>query len=232
MTAKNPQPASFRSSNGWSGNGWSRRRLLQSLSGVLATAVVPARALALQSAPTDESPFSHFVDVSESAGLTKVIFYGEGTTATYITEIMGGGCAFFDFDNDGDLDILIMNQNEPPSPLRNDAPAANHWIKVRLHGTRSNRSAIGARVVIRSRSKVQAQELMSQSSYVSSHDPRLHFGLGSAESVDIEVRWPLGAVETHKNVPVNQLITLREGSASLKAERFSPDARAASGPAK
>lgn len=142
------------------------------------------------------------------------------------------GCAFGDFDNDGDLDILIMNQNEPPSLLRNDAPAANHWIKVRLHGTRSNRSAIGARVVIRSGNKVQVQELMSQSSYVSSHDYRLHFGLGSAESVDIEVRWPLGAVESHKNVPVNQLIALREGSASLKAERFSPDARAASGPAK
>ncbi len=142
------------------------------------------------------------------------------------------GCAFGDFDNDGDLDILIMNQNEPPSLLRNDAPTANHWVKVRLHGTRSNRSAIGARVVVRSGSKVQVQEVMSQSSYVSSNDPRLHFGLGSAESVDIEVRWPLGAVESHRNISANQLITLREGSPSVKAERLSPAAKAAAGPAK
>jgi enediyne biosynthesis protein E4 len=59
------------------------------------------------------------------------------------------GCAFGDFDNDGDLDMLIMNRNEPPTLLRNDAPAGNHWIKVRLEGTKSNRSAIGARVLVR-----------------------------------------------------------------------------------
>ena len=132
------------------------------------------------------------------------------------------GCAFGDFDNDGDLDIVIMNQNEPPSLLRNDAPPENCWIKVRLHGTRSNRSAIGARVVVRGGAKVQVQEVMSQSSYVSSNDPRLHFGLGPIESVDIEVRWPLGAVETHKNVSVNQLVTLREGSSEVKAEKLLP----------
>ena len=132
------------------------------------------------------------------------------------------GCAFGDFDNDGDLDVLIMNQNEPPSLLRNDAPPANHWIKVRLQGTKSNRSGIGARVVVRSRGKVQVQEVMSQSSYVSANDPRLHFGLGSAESVELEIRWPLGNVEIHKNVPADQLITLKEGSSELKAEKLAP----------
>lgn len=130
------------------------------------------------------------------------------------------GCAFGDFDNDGDLDIVIMNQNEPPSLLRNDAPRDNHWIKVRLYGTKSNRSAIGARVTIRSDNKVQVQEVMSQSSYVSANDPRLHFGLGPAESVDIEVRWPLGAVQTHKKIQSDQLITLYEGSSEVKAEKF------------
>jgi hypothetical protein len=132
------------------------------------------------------------------------------------------GCAFGDFDNDGDLDMVIMNQNEPPSLLRNDAPPGNHWIKIRLYGTKSNRSALGAKVVVTSGSKVQAQELMSQSSYVSSNDPRLHFGLGSAESVQIEVRWPLGLVEVHKSVPVDHLVTLREGDPQPKVEKLVP----------
>jgi enediyne biosynthesis protein E4 len=140
------------------------------------------------------------------------------------------GCAFGDFDNDGDLDILIMNQNEPPSLLRNDAPRQNHWIKVRLHGTRSNRSAIGAKVTVRYGGKVQVQEVMSQSSYVSANDPRLHFGLGAADSVDLEVRWPLGTIEVHKKVPADRLITLQEGSSSFKVDKFSPATSSTSQP--
>src|SRR5208337_3622377 len=139
------------------------------------------------------------------------------------------GCAFGDFDNDGDLDILIMNQNEPPSLLRNDAPPENHWIKVRLHGTKSNRSAIGSRVTIRSGSRIQVQEVMSQSSYVSANDPRLHFGLGVVDSVELEVRWPLGSIEVYKNVPADRLITLHEGSSSLKAEKLVPAIRSLTG---
>ncbi|MGA7856613.1 MAG: CRTAC1 family protein, partial [Terracidiphilus sp.] len=88
------------------------------------------------------------------------------------------GVAFGDFDNDGDMDVLIMNVNEPPTLLRNDAPPGNHWIKIRLEGTKSNRSAIGARVLARYGGKVQAQELLSQSGFLSASDPRLHFGLG------------------------------------------------------
>ena len=132
------------------------------------------------------------------------------------------GCAFGDFDNDGDLDILIMNQNEPPSLLRNDAPPNNNWIKVRLYGTKSNRSALGSRVTVRCGGKIHVQETMSQSSYVSANDPRLHFGLGSATSVDIEVRWPLGSVEVHTNLPANRLITLHEGSLTPKVEKLTP----------
>ena len=140
------------------------------------------------------------------------------------------GCAFGDFDNDGDLDILIMNQNEPPTLLRNDAPRENHWIKIRLHGTRSNRSALGARVTVRSGSKVQVQELMSQTSYVSSNDPRLHFGLGAAVVADVEVRWPMGSVEQHKDVPVDRLITMVEGSSNLNVEKLTPAGKFASEP--
>lgn len=122
------------------------------------------------------------------------------------------GCAFGDFDNDGDMDILVMNQNEPPSLFRNDAPPENHWIKVRLHGTRSNRSAIGARVRVRYGGKVQVQEVMSQSSYLSANDPRLHFGLGTSSMADVEVQWPSGSVETFPSVPANRLLTIIENS--------------------
>ena len=130
------------------------------------------------------------------------------------------GCAFGDFDNDGDIDILVMNQNEPPSLLRNDAPRANNWIKVRLEGTKSNRSAIGARVLVRYGKHVQAQEVMSQSSYLSSNDPRLHFGLGKEASASIEVHWPCGLVESLNSVPANQLLTLREGVGQVKGRPF------------
>ena len=122
------------------------------------------------------------------------------------------GCAFGDFDNDGDMDILIVNMNEPPSLLRNDVDAKQHWIKVKLEGVKSNRSAIGARVIAHYGGKKQAQAVVSQSSYFSCSDPRQHFGLGSAASVDLDVFWPSGLHETYKDLPADQLVTLREGA--------------------
>jgi enediyne biosynthesis protein E4 len=122
------------------------------------------------------------------------------------------GCAFGDFDNDGDLDILVVNLNEPPSLLRNDTSGGHHWIKVKLKGTKSNRSAIGTRVTVRYGDKVQTKEVLSQSSYLSVNDPRLHFGLGGASTADLEVRWPLGGIEKLSNVATNQLIHVTEGS--------------------
>ena len=130
------------------------------------------------------------------------------------------GCAFGDFDNDGDLDVLIMNRNEPPSLLRNDAPAGNHWIKIRLEGVQSNRSAIGSRVLVRYGGKVQAQCVVSQSSYLSSHDPRLHFGLGAATTADVEVHWPTGKMESYPKLTANQLVTIREGEGVVKGRPF------------
>jgi enediyne biosynthesis protein E4 len=121
------------------------------------------------------------------------------------------GCAFGDFDNDGDLDILIVNLNEPPSLLRNEISGSNHWLKVKLIGTKSNRSAIGARVLVRYGKKVQAQAVMSQSSFYSANDMRLHFGLGAETIVDIDVYWPNGAHETLKAVRANRLVTIQEG---------------------
>ena len=126
------------------------------------------------------------------------------------------GCAFGDFDNDGDLDVLIVNLNEPPSLLRNDVRGNNHWLKVKLAGTKSNRSAIGARVLLRYGDKQQVQEVVSQSSYFSSNDPRLHFGLGTANTADLEVRWPSGAKQTFRKLAADQLIVIREGSPDVE----------------
>ena len=137
----------------------------------------------------------------------------------------GRGMAFGDFDNDGDMDVLIMNVNESPSLLRNDAPGGNHWIKIRLEGVKSNRSAIGARVLARYGGKVQAQEVLSQSSYLSASDPRLHFGLGAATAADIEIHWPLGLVERYPALAAGQLVTIREGAGIVKGRPFKSPAR-------
>jgi len=122
------------------------------------------------------------------------------------------GCAFGDFDNDGDIDVLIVNLNEPPSLLRNDLGGKQNWIKVKLEGVKSNRSAIGARVLAHYGGKTQAHTVLSQSSFYSCNDPRLHFGLGGLTSADLDVYWPNGLHETFKHLPTNQLITLREGA--------------------
>src|SRR5439155_3031256 len=133
---------------------------------------------------------------------------GSGVAAKHSSR----GCAFGDFDNDGDMDILIVNLNEPPSLLRNDLRGNHHWLKVRLIGTKSNRSAIGARVVARYGRKIQAQEVLSQSSFYSSNDPRLHFGLGSAISAALEIQWPSGTRESYSSVACDQFVTIREGT--------------------
>ncbi len=130
------------------------------------------------------------------------------------------GCAFGDFDNDGDVDIVVVNQNEPPSLLRNDVTSGHHWIKVKLTGVKSNRSAIGARVTARYGDRIQAQEVMAQSSYLSVNDRRLHFGLGASTSVDIEVRWPAGTVEKFTNVGVDRLIHIKEGAGIIEQQTW------------
>jgi hypothetical protein len=132
------------------------------------------------------------------------------------------GCAFGDFDNDGDIDVLVMNMNEPPLLLRNDynnerRRGLNNWLEVKLTGTRSNRSAIGARVVLWNGSHAQAQEITSQSSYYSHNDLRLHFGMGTKQRADrIEIRWPDGLTEIIKDVAVNQIVKIREGAGVIK----------------
>ena len=142
---------------------------------------------------------------------------GPGVTDAHCSR----GCAFGDFDNDGDLDVLIVNMNEPPSLLRNDMKAKRNWVKVKLEGVKSNRSAIGARVVARYGGKAQAQAVLSQSSFYSCNDSRLHFGLGSLNFVDLDIYWPNGLHEQYKKIAANQLITLREGSGIVSNKGWS-----------
>jgi len=130
------------------------------------------------------------------------------------------GCAFGDFDNDGDMDILVMNMNEPPSLLRNDVSGSNHWLKVLLVGVQTNRSAIGSRVLARYGTRRQVQEVSAQSSFYSSNDRRLHFGLGNESSVDLTIRWTNGGTETIPNVAADQLVVIREGSGIIRKQKF------------
>jgi hypothetical protein len=141
---------------------------------------------------------------------------GSGVSATHASR----GCAFGDFDNDGDVDVLVMNMNEPPSLLRNDVSGAGHWLKVLLVGAQSNRSAIGARVTIRYGGRLQAQEVSAQSSFYSVNDRRLHFGLGAATSAELTIRWPNGATERIPAVQADRLMVVREGSGVVRKQRF------------
>ena len=134
---------------------------------------------------------------------------GPGATTPHSSR----GAAFGDFDNDGDLDILVFNMNEAPSLLRNDYRGPNHWIAVKLEGTSSNRAALGATVRVTAAGRTQAQAVLSQSSYYSHDDLRLHFGLGSAATAEmIEVRWPDGRFDTLTGVKGDRVIAIKEGA--------------------
>ena len=146
---------------------------------------------------------------------------GPGLTAVHSSR----GCAFGDFDNDGDMDILVMNMNEPPSLIRSDSRSGNHWLKVKLKGATSNRTAIGARVYVRSGRLLQVQEVCSQDSYLSVSDFRLHFGLGRATQADmVRVEWPNSDPEHILNVGADQLVHVEEGRGIVRTERFGESA--------
>jgi enediyne biosynthesis protein E4 len=137
------------------------------------------------------------------------------------------GCAFGDFDNDGDLDVAVNVVNGVPQLLRCDSSSGNNWIKLKLIGTKSNRSGIGARVSCstifpgESQPHTQIDEVRSGGSYFSQSDLRLHFGLGKAEKVNlIEVRWPSGQVDSFRNSSANTLLTIKESVGIVHTEKF------------
>jgi hypothetical protein len=123
------------------------------------------------------------------------------------------GLAMGDYDGDGDPDVLVSANNGAPLLLNNSGTPRNHWLQVRLRGTRSNRDGIGTRIRVTAAGRTQTGWVRSGSSYASSHDLRAFFGLGAAATADrIDVRWPTGATQTLTNVPANQVLTVPEGS--------------------
>ena len=121
------------------------------------------------------------------------------------------GIATGDYDNDGDLDVLISNANDTPQLLRNDSENQSNWILIRTIGTRSNRAGIGTRIKIQTDDLTQIDEVRGGSGYLSQNDLRLHFGIGTHKRIDhIEVRWPSGIVDVIRDVAPNQIITIKE----------------------
>jgi len=120
--------------------------------------------------------------------------------------------AIADFDNDGDLDILVSNNGQAPQLLRNDGGNANHWVEIFLIGTRSNRDAVGARVKVIAGDLIQYDQRKGGMSYQSAQDPRLHFGLGGHRNIDsVEIIWPSGTTTKLTNIKSDQIISIKEG---------------------
>jgi len=163
-----------------------------------------------------------FEDISEAVG--------PGISAPSASR----GCAFGDFDNDGDLDFVVNCVNDAPQLIRCDSSLKNNWIKVRTIGTKSNRTGIGARLrcVVQmpgeTKPHQQIDEVRSGGSYFSQNDLRIHFGVGNALKVDLlEIRWPSGTVDALKDVAVNQLVYVKEGEGMVRNVSFTNERNSA-----
>src|SRR5258708_40306107 len=131
----------------------------------------------------------------------------------------GRGTAFGDFDNNGTVDVVVNNVNDVPDLFRLDDLSGNHWLTLKLVGTASNRSAIGARVRCTAASGVQTEEVRGGGSYISQNDLRVHFGLAAATKAGVEIRWPNGLVESFADLAADRIVTLTEGTGAKVPER-------------
>jgi hypothetical protein len=131
----------------------------------------------------------------------------------FVRPIVGRGIATADYDNDGDIDIVTNNRGDFPSLLRNDGGNANHWLSLLLIGTKSNRDGIGASLKLTSDGITQFEQSKGGMGYMSASDPRIHFGLGKRNKIQsLQITWPSGQVDKLTNVPVDQIIAVKEGA--------------------
>jgi hypothetical protein len=129
------------------------------------------------------------------------------------------GAAFGDYDNDGDVDVLVVEMNDRPTLLRNETVSGHHWVTIRLRGTESNRDGIGARLQIDVGGRSQTVEVRSGGSYLSHNDLRAHVGLGDAARVDrLEIRWPSGTADVVDDLPIDRFYVATEGEGITETE--------------
>jgi len=137
---------------------------------------------------------------------------GRASGPAFAAERVSRGLAAGDFDNDGDVDLLVTNNGQAAELLRNDGGNRANALLVRLRGAGKNTDAIGARIRLTSGSRTQIRDVKAGSSYLSQNDLRAHFGLGDARRADrLDIAWPSGRMETLANVPANQIVTIEEG---------------------
>lgn len=146
-----------------------------------------------------------------------------GSGSGLAVEKVSRGTAFGDYDNDGDVDLLVMNLNDSPTLLRNDGGNRNNWLGLELIGVESNRDALGSRVRLLAGSRVQVREVKRGYGYLSQHDGRVLFGLGEEDRVDrVEIRWPAGQLQVLEQPELRRYLVVREGSEELVASYARP----------
>ena len=139
----------------------------------------------------------------------------------FATEMVGRALAKGDIDNDGDLDLLVTNNGGAVQLLLNEGGNRNNALLVRAIGTKSNRDGVGARLRLKVGALTLVDQVTSGSSYLAQHDLRVHFGLGAAAKSDrLEIAWPSGRVDVMENLPVNHVITIREGEGEIRRVPF------------
>lgn len=163
----------------------------------------------------DRSPYFQTNVLLQNDGAGKFGNISEKSGDGMKVKLSSRGAGFDDLDNDGDLDVVILNSRREPTILRNDSKHKGHWLQMRLRGVKSNKGGVGARVKVVAGDLILIDEVRSGRGYQSHYGDRLHFGLGKRERVDrIEVHWIGGGTDVLTNVPIDKLLTITEGTGS------------------